>query len=203
MSRTTLDSRKESLSALIDGEASEIEVHRLVREFRSDEALASTWAMYQQIGSTLRTDTGAVSARHHQLLFERITDSIEGEDTHSKEIRKPASKKTVIAGSLALAASMVVAVFIGIQQPSGTLPVAESGIQTQSPSYIPGAGNQTPVLDVQTVANQTDAPQRTSELVELDEEKQRRLRAYLNQHDQMSRMNSSKQFVNYKETPNN
>jgi hypothetical protein len=62
------------------------------------------------------------------------------------------------------------------------------------------SSNQSPILDVQTVANQSDVQPRTSELVELDEEKQRRLRAYLNQHDQMSRMNPGKQFVNYKET---
>jgi hypothetical protein len=62
------------------------------------------------------------------------------------------------------------------------------------------SSNQSPVLDVQTVANQSDVQPRTPELVELDEEKQRRLRAYLNQHDRMSRMNPGKRFVNYKET---
>ena len=194
------DFRKESLSALIDGEASEIEVHRLVREFRSDESLGSSWAMYQHIGSTLRTDNGSVSFEHHQQLFKRITESIESEDSHSREVQKPASPRTVIAGSLALAASMVVAIFIGIQQPSGALPVADTGAQTLPGGTVSSVGNQSPVLDVQTVANQSDVQPRTSELVELDEEKQRRLRAYLNQHDQMSRMNPDKQFVNYKET---
>jgi sigma-E factor negative regulatory protein RseA len=194
-----LDTRRESLSALIDGEASEIEVHRLVREFRSDESLTSSWAMYQQIGSLLRTDSGSVSFEHHEQLFTRITDSIESEDSHSREVQKSASPRTVIAGSLALAASMVVAVFIGIQQPAESLPVADTRAQNLSTGTV--SSNQSPVLDVQTVANQSDVQPRTSELVELDEEKQRRLRAYLNQHDQMSRMNPDKQFVNYKETP--
>jgi len=196
---STLDTKRESLSALIDGEASEIEVHRLVREFRSDESLTSSWAMYQHIGSTLRADRGPVSLEHHQALFTRIADSIENEDSHSRELQKTASPRTVIAGSLALAASMVVAIFIGIQQPAESLPVADSGAQTFSAGTV--AGNHSPALDVQTVANQSDVQPLTSELVELDEEKQRRLRAYLNQHDQMSRMNSGKQFVNYKETP--
>jgi sigma-E factor negative regulatory protein RseA len=199
VTRSTLDTRRESLSALIDGEASEIEVHRLVREFRSDESLTSSWAMYQHIGSTLRTDSGSVSFEHHEQLFTRITDSIESEDSHSREVQKSASPRTVIAGSLALAASMVVAIFIGIQQPQESLPVADRGAQTLSTGTV--SSNQSPVLDVQTVANQSDVQPRTSELVELDEEKQRRLRAYLNQHDQMSRMNPDKQFVNYKETP--
>jgi|TARA_B110000240_G_scaffold149519_1_gene165546 sigma-E factor negative regulatory protein RseA len=186
------------LSALIDGEASEIEVHRLVREFRSDESLTSSWAIYQQIRSTLRADSGSVSIEHHQQLFTRITDAIESEDSHSREIRKSASPRTIIAGSLALAASMVVAIFIGIQEPSESQPLANAGAQTPSMGTV--SSNQSPILDVQTVANQSDVQPRTSELVELDEEKQRRLRAYLNQHDQMSRMNPGKQFVNYKET---
>jgi sigma-E factor negative regulatory protein RseA len=198
VTRSTLDTKRESLSALIDGEASEIEVHRLVREFRSDESLTSSWAMYQHIGSTLRTNSGSVSIEHHQRLFTRITDAIESEDSHSREIQKSASPRTVIAGSLALAASMVIAIFIGIQQPSESLPLADAGAQTSSMETV--SSNQSPVLDVQTVANQSDVQPRTPELVELDEEKQRRLRAYLNQHDQMSRMNPGKQFVNYKET---
>ncbi|MCS5582395.1 MAG: RseA family anti-sigma factor [Pseudomonadales bacterium] len=198
MTKSTLDTKRESLSALIDGEASEIEVHRLVREFRSDESLTSSWAMYQHIGSTLRTDSGSVSIEHHQQLFTRIIEAIESEDSHSREIQKSASPRTVIAGSLALAASMVIAIFIGIQQPSESLPLADAGAQTSSMGTV--SSNQSPVLDVQTVATQSDVQPRTPELVELDEEKQRRLRAYLNQHDQMSRMNPGKQFVNYKET---
>ncbi len=198
MTRSTLDTKRESLSALIDGEASEVEVHRLVREFRPDESLTSSWAMYQHIGSTIRADSGAVSIEHHRELFERITDAIESEDTHSKEIQKSASPRVVIGGSLALAASMVIAIFIGIQQPSEPLPLADAGAEATSMGTV--SGNQSPVLDVQTVANQSEVQPRTSELVELDEEKQRRLRTYLNQHDQMSRLNPGKQFVNYKET---
>lgn len=199
MTRSTLDTRRESLSALIDGEASEIEVHRLVREFRSDESLTSSWAMYQQIGSTIRADSGVVSVEHHRELFTRITDAIESEDTHSREIQKSASPRVIIGGSLALAASLVIAIFIGIQQPSEPLPLADAGAKAAPMGIV--SSNQSPVLGVQTVANQSDVQLRTSELVELDEEKQRRLRAYLNQHDQMSRMNPGKQFVNYKETP--
>ena len=197
MIRSTRDTKRESLSAFIDGEASEIELHRLVREFRSDESLTSSWAAYQHVGSILRTDSGAVSIEEHQQLFARITDAIASEDSHCKEIKKRLPSRTVIAGSLALAASMVVAIFIGIQQPPDPSSLADA--QRASMGTIPG--NQSRTLDVLAVANQSDVQPRTSELVELDEEKQRRLRAYLNQHDQMSRMNPGKKFVNYKETP--
>ena len=197
MIRSTLDTKRESLSALIDGEANEIEVHRLVRDFRSDESLTSSWAVYQNIGSTLRAGRGSVSTKHHQQLFARITDAIESEDSHSRELKKAASPRTVIAGSLALAASMVVAIFVGIQPPSESESLADAEPRAAVTGTV--SSNQSPALDVQTVAIPSEVQQRTPELVELDEEKQRRLRAYLNQHDQMSRMSAGKQFVKFKE----
>ena len=199
MIRSTLDTKRESLSSLIDGEASEIEVHRLVRDFRSDESLSSSWAVYQHIGSTLRGGSGSVSIKHHHQLFTRITDAIESEDSHSREVQKVASPRIVIAASLALAASMVVAIFVGIQPPPESEPLADAGTRTFSTGIV--SSDQSPALDFQTAASPSEVQQRTPELVELDEEKQRRLRAYLNQHDQMSRMNPGKQFVKYKETP--
>ena len=199
MIRSTLDTKRESLSALLDGEASEIEVHRLVRDFRSDESLKSSWAVYQNIGSTLRAGRDPASTEHHQQLFARITDAIESEDSHSRKIQKVASPRTVIAGSLALAASMLVAIFVGIQPPPESEPLADLGPRTSSTGTV--SSEQSLTLDFQTVATPSQVQQRTPELVELDEEKQRRLRAYLNQHDQMSRMNSGKQFVKYKEVP--
>ena len=45
---------KESLSALIDGEANEIEIHRFVREFGRDESITQSWSIYQQIRMTAR-----------------------------------------------------------------------------------------------------------------------------------------------------
>ena len=198
MIRSTLDTKRESLSSLIDGEASEIEVHRLVREFRSDESLSSSWAIYRHIGSTLRANSGSASIDHHQQLFARITDAIETEDSHSREEQKTVSPRTVIIGSLALAASMVVAILVGSHPPPESQPLADAGSRPAFTGTV--SSNQSPALDVQAVATSSELPQRTPELVELDEEKQRRLRAYLNQHDQMSRMNPGKQFVKYKET---
>jgi sigma-E factor negative regulatory protein RseA len=199
--RSALDTKRKFLSSLIDGEASEIEVHRLVREFRSDESLISSWATYQHIGLTLRGDRGAaaISIEYHQKLFSSITHAIESEDSHSREVQKTASPRAVIAGSLALAASMVVAIFVGIQSLPESQSLADAGPQAASTGTA--SNNPPPALDVQTVAAPSEVQRRTPELVELDEEKQRRLRAYLNQHDQMSRMNSGKKFVNYKEAP--
>ena len=183
------DTKRESLSALIDGEASEIEVHRLLREFRSAEGLVDRWAIYQQVRTTVRRGAEPVSSltpAHHQALFDRISDAIDAEDAHQRAPLAATSSTRVVLGTLALAASLVVAIFIGVQQP-------------EDATNLVDAGQSTPV-EVQTVSN-TVADQQTPELVELDEEKQRRLRAYLNQHDRMARTNSNEQWVNFKQEP--
>jgi hypothetical protein len=94
---------------------------------------------------------------------------------------------------------MVVAIFVGIQSLPESQSLADAGPQAASTGTA--SNNPPPALDVQTVAAPSEVQRRTPELVELDEEKQRRLRAYLNQHDQMSRMNLGKKFVNHKEAP--
>jgi sigma-E factor negative regulatory protein RseA len=188
------ESRKESLSALIDGEATEIEVHRLLREFRSDDSLRRTWTYYQHVRTTVGTaeEDRLLSPDHHLSLYQRISNAIDEESTHTDSTTEGRGQVKVIAGSLALAASLVVAVFLGVQQAQGPGAAGESLAGQNT-----GAGT---ALDVQTVSTRP-ADNVTQELMELDEEKQRRLRAYLNQHDRMSRMNDNRQLVNYKEVP--
>ena len=104
------------------------------------------------------------------------------------------SQKTVktVAGSLALAASLVVAVFIGVGQPEEAPTLVDTTPTEATPLAVQ------PVSTNQSIASQPAnlSPEMTPELIELDEEKQRRLRAYLNQHDRMSRMNNT-QLVTY------
>lgn len=186
-----IEPRKESLSALIDGEASEIEVHRLVREFHSDDSLALSWAIYQHIRSTVRADQSPLGPDHHQQLFQRITDAVSDEESFERAPARRSVSRSAVYGGFALAASLVVAVFVGVPQP-GEAPDPVASLQGQAPAV--------PARNVQTVANQSNFFRETPELIELDAEKQRRLRAYLNQHDQMNRMNSNEQLVNYKES---
>ena len=165
------EARKEALSALIDGEASEIEVHRLAREFEGDESLTESWALYQHIRMTVRSDRSpaVLDRAQHRTLLGRISASIEAEDSHSTA-PEPASNRGIIAGSLALAASLVVAVFIGVQQPdqATSAPGTVAGVDTHTGPAI----SATPVSTVERQFS-SQAP----ELVELDEEKQRQLRA--------------------------
>ena len=203
------ETRKESLSALIDGEASEIEVHRLVREFRTDGSLTRSWAAYQHIRTTVQSDRGqpALGPVRHEALFQRITDAIDLEEAHERDsstLSRSGSHKGIVGGSLALAASLVVAVFIGVSgnhTETGT-PVAQTG-STGAPATValtPQAVQSSPSVTYASTTSPSTSPVAAApELIELDEEKQRRLRAYLNQHDRMARMNSNRQLVNYTE----
>jgi sigma-E factor negative regulatory protein RseA len=48
------DALEASLSALMDGEASELEVQRLLKRMESDDAMRAQWARYQQVAAIIR-----------------------------------------------------------------------------------------------------------------------------------------------------
>ena len=93
-----------------------------------------------------------------------------------------------VGGSVAIAACLVVAVFLGIP--------------TDKQEQIENQGGENATNEFVDVANDS-ADSQIAELVELDEQKQRQLRAYLKQHDRMSRMNNNSQLVKYKEHAGN
>ena len=184
---------KESLSALIDGEATEIEVHRLVREYGKEVSLPVSWSVYQQVRATMRGETPLVSGRgleieQHQRLFSKISQAIEAEDNYQVVSKPRYGAGTIVFGSFAIAACLVVAVFLGIQTDK------QEEIKNKGAAYV--------TIDSLDLANDS-ADSQVAELVELDEEKQRQLRAYLKQHDRMSRMNNNPHLVKYKERAGN
>ncbi len=210
--------RKESLSALIDGEASEIEVHRLVREFRSDDDLTQSWVTFQSIRTAARAEKDPLTEDHHHQLFARISAAIDEEENHaSAPVASQGSRKTLY-GSLAVAASLVVAVLVGVQQTglnettnplvAGQPSVVSAPVTTFQPGSLQSGPIQTSTVSTLpgaqvNLAAGAEPFAESSELVALDEEKQRLLRQYLYQHDRMSRMNPDKQFVNFQENTRN
>ena len=184
---------KELLSALIDGEATEIEVYRLVREYGKEASLSVSWSVYQQVRATLRGETPSLSGRglaieQHQRLFSKISQTIEAEDNYQGATKPKFNAGVAVGGSVAIAACLVVAVFLGIR--------------TDNQEQIKNQGVANVTIESVDVANDS-ADSQIAELVELDEEKQRQLRAYLKQHDRMSRMNNDPQLVKYKEHAGN
>lgn len=110
------DSMKESVSALLDGEASELELRRLLRDADHDE-LRDVWSGYQRASQVL-TESGRED--HWQLdISASVSAAIaEGEPSMVKRIFRPAA-------SMAVAASVFAAVLVTGQ----LLGLAESGTE--------------------------------------------------------------------------
>lgn len=100
---------RESLSALMDDEASDLELHRLLRESENNNELKAAWSRYQVASAALKNElppdglldiSGAVRAR------------LEGEPVIH---RQDASRWWAPVGRFAIAASVATAVVIGVQ----------------------------------------------------------------------------------------
>ncbi|MDC1017378.1 sigma-E factor negative regulatory protein [Pseudomonadales bacterium] len=231
------DTNKESLSALIDGEASEIEVHKLLRHVKSIEGEAGSispetedlhrsWARYQEIRSVIgpagsRADGHSrMAASQHLALRLRISEAIDAEDTHKLEgvsslvgltPRSAMAKYRAPAAGLAIAASLVVAIFVGLS------PLEQETGNVDAIATIDASADQQPV-SVQTVSTTRSTAEVNTleqqllssgddgmlvddlELKELNEEQRRQMRAYLQLHDRMTRTKPNRRTVNFKGT---
>lgn len=193
------DHLKQSISALLDDEASEIEVHRLLREFSEegdDGELKTSWIRYQQIR--------AVSQGHHHLsesqhvsLHTRISAAIDEEQSHELvTIQRPGWQRQVAGFSVA--ASLVVAVLVGVnlnQPSSSAVPGLAQDDTSKTIDTLPvsfGADDQGFQTSMDIAFSEDEL-----ELRELDEVKQQQLREYLMRHDRMSRMNNNTRIVNF------
>lgn len=108
------------------------------------------------------------------------------------------------AAGIAVAASLVFAAFFALQTVDSTDPSPVMvNVEPTSP---------TRAIPVRTVSNQAaadssqwvdDYPGEDRQLTELDDEKQRRLREYLNEHDRMVRMNPNARMVMFDNAASN
>lgn len=93
------DNLRESLSALMDGEATELEVRRLLRS--SDPALRESWARYHRVRETL-VDDGVPFAGMD--VSRRVADAIAAEPRSAgwRDLMRPLSGVAVAAGVAAV-----------------------------------------------------------------------------------------------------
>lgn len=218
------DNIKESLSALMDGEASELELHRLLRMVEQDASLKSSWLSYQQIRSVIRQEQ-RLSTEAHLALNKRILTVIEAEPPFADEIprnRRHATLKLLKpVGGLAVAASLLAAIFLGVQ----TTQLVDSGPANQDSADIAAQTEAVRTGPAQTIAMKTTTDQgvaatavssaradsslefassdsepsaQESELRELDEENMKRFRAYIMRHDRLSKINPYARVSNTK-----
>lgn len=168
------DKHLEELSALMDGEASELEVRRVLGNIEKDQALCQKWARYQLTSAILKGETHGRATQWRSLdLSAGVALALESEP----ELKvSPAGRKRLGVAmirpfaNVAVAASVSAAVILGWQgyqgQPqtvsgpvaltvpaatgvSGGLPVAGNGLMPVSQGS--GAIRSVPVIPRQDI----------------------------------------------------
>jgi sigma-E factor negative regulatory protein RseA len=156
----------EALSALMDDESTELDLRRLLKDFPESQEMAQTWSRYNLARSILhKEEVAGISAPGTQ----RILAAIAAEPVHgsgpvvqSREV----SAWMPMAGRLAVAACVSLAVFLGLQ----------SALEQGSPSsMMAGAGTQQPPVSVAPAASQVEVAEDGS----FDAEAQQRLDDYI------------------------
>jgi sigma-E factor negative regulatory protein RseA len=157
---TGTDAVGESLSALMDSEASEMEVHRLLKLTEQDPEVRERWRRYQLMRSVIKNE---LDADPQFDLSAQISAAIHNEQPLRTDSRL--KRWSHGAGKVAIAASVAFAFIVGVQQlgPMGTTPKAEvanpvtNGVEaagqvaTESRSTVP-AGFELPPFAARTVS---------------------------------------------------
>lgn len=111
---------KESLSAVVDGEADEFELRRVLDEIGKNELLAASWERYHVIGSVIRRERSQASAGMRERIWAELRTGQEGQlpATGGHPLAgdgQPAAAPTARRWApLAAAASVAAVVAIGI-----------------------------------------------------------------------------------------
>ncbi|MFT6114018.1 MAG: sigma-E factor negative regulatory protein RseA [Oleispira sp.] len=114
---------KESLSALMDGEADELEIRRVLNQLDKDDELRNHWKNYHLMGSLMRDESfdGLDLTRGiNQILDGELAPSGAGDISIPKSAREGHVKRSRNAWykpltSVAVAASVTLAVLLGVQ----------------------------------------------------------------------------------------
>ncbi|BDA19710.1 MULTISPECIES: sigma-E factor negative regulatory protein [Aeromonas] len=190
---------KEQLSALMDGDLSEIEV---LNELGTDPALQDTWSRYHLIGDAMRGDLPV----NLQLdLSDSIMLALEDEPTIlAPKPAQPAAPQVQPAGKVipfvrrfgqqvgqyAIAASVAAAVIFGVQQYQG-----KDGVPT-SPvlNTIPVGGSAAPVsVHYPQDGSRTGVRQQGLSEQQMQEQRER-INAFLRDHQLQQRLLQDKQI---------
>ena len=210
----------ESLSALMDNQASELELQRILKASEQDPSVKATWARYQMTSSVLRGEPT------HLVLPDfaaRISAAIDEEDAHvAAESSVPSQTSEskqgwrYQLGRLALVASVAGGMIVGVQELSvggavatqvATAPVA-APVSSEPAISLP-SGINSPAINTRTVAAQTGyeaRPQETrrvqfqprqSNSAVSDEEVSRYVNQMIQVHSDNAAMNSGQGVLPY------
>jgi sigma-E factor negative regulatory protein RseA len=131
---------KESLSALMDGEADELEIRRVLNQLDKDDELRDHWKNYHLMGSLMRDESfdsldltrGINQILDGELASNGVADTNTPplhRESHVQKSRSPWYKPLT---SVAVAASVTLAVLLGVQsiEPDKGLGLADNRANT-------------------------------------------------------------------------
>ncbi|WP_084618460.1 sigma-E factor negative regulatory protein [Cellvibrio sp. OA-2007] len=176
----------ESLSALMDNQASELEIQRLLKALDASPELKSTWSRYQIASAGLKGELPVIASSD---FASRISAAIDAEETYTlkpqaalqPEANQADSGNVVVmplrwwqqAGRVAVAASVAGALIVGVQQYQTVAPqTAEFAVNnavsapvaaTETKAANLPSGINAPALSARTVAVQSGYESRPQE----------------------------------------
>lgn len=136
------DKHLEALSALMDGEATELEVRRVLGSLDQDQVLGQKWARYQLVSSVLRGETQGRAQQWLDLdVSARVAQALEAEPAWSGAAPRKRLGARVIRpfANVAVAASVSAAVILGWQSVQSPVPAASGPVAFTLPASQGGA----------------------------------------------------------------
>lgn len=133
------ESLQESLSALMDGEAGELEVRRVLQATEQDPAVRGTWERYQVARAVMHKEAWQGNIDLSAGIAAALAD-----EPAIGAPQKQASGVWQTVGKFAVAASVTVAVLVGVRMVNQdgvpeTVIVADRAAQEQAPAAAPVA----------------------------------------------------------------
>ncbi len=176
----------ESLSALMDNQASELEIQRLLKALDASPELKSTWSRYQIASAGLKGELPVIASSDFAA---RVSAAIDAEETYTlnpqaalqPEVNQADSGNVIAmplrwwqqAGRVAVAASVAGALIVGVQQYQTVAPqTAEFAVNTAVSAPVAAtetkaanlpSGINAPALSARTVAVQSGYESRPQE----------------------------------------
>jgi sigma-E factor negative regulatory protein RseA len=131
------DRNKESLSALMDGEADELEIRRVLNQLDKDDELRENWKNYHLMGSLMRDESfdsldltrGINQVLDGELAPNGAVDINAPRLADASQVKRSGRAWYKPLTSVAVAASVTLAVLLGVQsiEPNAGLGLADRG----------------------------------------------------------------------------
>lgn len=154
----------EALSALLDGELSDFELRRLLARLDENPELLKRWERYNLAGSALQPELmrRPMDNSDNQSFVDRVMQQVAAEQP--LQVPAPTRQWRASVGRIAVAASVALAVFVGMQTvlPGDNQPMLAGNTDSQD-----AVTTENPALGAESrqIAVQADAQQRLNDYI--------------------------------------